>query len=262
MHFSTNSENNYQFAKWLLEVGNGTNSIDNKILLSEFMKILSQNLNSLIDAIFPNISRIGVCNDQYLSEQTILSPRNEDVEYINQEILNMFPGNQCTYFSADKALIEEGADCNTIYPTEFLNTLNPNGMPLSKLNLKIGCPIILLRNIAPGEGLCNRNHTFIPCITLTLSTSELPFIFKRRQFPIRVAFGMTINKSQGQLLKYIGLNLQTPVFTHSQLYVALSRSTSPYSIKVLFPQDNIDTTTTNIVYPKALIPNTYEHKYF
>ncbi|CAG8800452.1 30832_t:CDS:2, partial [Gigaspora margarita] len=176
-------------------VGNGTNSIDNKISLPEFMKIPNQNLSSLIDTIFPNISRIGLCNDQYLSERTILSLRNEDVEYINQEILNI--------------------------------TLKPNRMPPSKLNLKIGCPIILLRNIAPGEGLCNSTRlvvtqledhiikarilcgnyaeklTFIPCITLTPSTSELPFIFKRR----RVAFGMTINKSQGQSVKYVGLNL-------------------------------------------------------
>ncbi|CAG8591581.1 12816_t:CDS:2, partial [Gigaspora rosea] len=41
-------------------VGNGTNSVDNKISLPEFMKLPSQNLNSLIDAIFPNISTIGI----------------------------------------------------------------------------------------------------------------------------------------------------------------------------------------------------------
>ncbi|CAG8853283.1 29410_t:CDS:1, partial [Gigaspora margarita] len=168
------------------------------------------------------------------------------VENINQKILNMFPGNQYTYFSVDEAIIKEGADCNTIYSTKFLNTLNHNGMPLLKLNLKIGCPIILLRNIAPGEGLCKgtclvvtqlanyiieaqilygnyaENYTFIPHITLTPSTLELPFIFKRRQFPICIAFVITINKLQGQLLKYIDLNLQTPVFTHGQLYIALS----------------------------------------
>ncbi|CAG8503335.1 2582_t:CDS:2 [Gigaspora margarita] len=140
-------------------------------------------------------------------------------------------------------------------------------MPLSKLNLKVGCPIILLRNIAPGQDhiieariLCG-NHagklTFIPRITLNPSTSEFPFVFKRRQFPIRVAFGMAINKSQGQSIKYVGLDLRTPVFFHGQLYVALSRSTFPRSIKVLFFENNIDTTTTNMVYPEALIPETH-----
>ncbi|CAG8603917.1 7517_t:CDS:2 [Dentiscutata heterogama] len=187
--------------KTMLTFRNSTNCVDNKISLPEFMKIPDQNLNSLINAIFPDISKIGIY-----------------AEHINQEILNMFPEDQHTYFSADEAVIEEGADYNTIYPTEFLNTLKPNGMPPLKLNLKIGCPIILLRNIAPGEGLCNR-----------------------------------------QSVKYVGPNLQKSVFTHGQLYVALMRSTSLCSIKVLFPQENIDTTTTNIVYPGALMSNTHEH---
>ncbi|CAG8573020.1 32392_t:CDS:2 [Gigaspora margarita] len=81
------------------------------------------------------------------------------------------------------------------------------------------------------------NLAFIPRITLNPSTSEFPFIFKRIQFPARAAFGMTINKSQGQSVKYVDLNFQTPVFTH----------------------ENIDTTTTNIVYPEALAPNTCEN---
>ena len=90
---------------------------------------------------------------------------------------------------------------------------------------------MLLRNIAPGQGLCNGSclvvmrltdrvieaqilcgdHAgelaFIPHLTLNPSTSELPFIFKRRQFPLHVAFAMTINKSQGQSLKHVGLDL-------------------------------------------------------
>ncbi|CAG8748191.1 1977_t:CDS:1, partial [Cetraspora pellucida] len=59
-------------------------------------------------------------------------------------------------------------------------------------------------------------------------------------------YSMTINKSQGQSIKHVGLDLRTPVFSHGQLYVALSRSSSPSSIKVIFSQENTDTTTTNI----------------
>lgn len=95
--------------------------------------------------------------------------------------------------------------------------------------------------------------TFIPRITLTPSTSELPFVLRRRQFPVRVAFAMTINKAQGQSVNYVGLDLRTPVFSHGQLYVALLRSTSPHNIKVLFPHNNIGTTTTNVVYPEVLL---------
>jgi ATP-dependent exoDNAse (exonuclease V) alpha subunit len=44
------------------------------------------------------------------------------------------------------------------------------------------------------------------------SDTELPFILKRRQFQVQSAFAMTINKSQGQTLNWVGLYLPVPVF--------------------------------------------------
>ena len=63
---------------------------------------------------------------------------------------------------------------------------------------------------------------FIPRIKL-ISSKELPFELHRVQFPVRLAFGMTINKSQGQLLGIVGLDLCNPVFRHGQFYVGVSR---------------------------------------
>ena len=63
---------------------------------------------------------------------------------------------------------------------------------------------------------------------------------------------MTINKAQGQSLKYVGVHLITPVFCHGQLYVALSRATSSQRLLILLPQST-DTKTTNIVYPEVLL---------
>ena len=65
---------------------------------------------------------------------------------------------------------------------------------------------------------------------------------------------MTINKSQGQSVKKVGLDLRTPVFTHGQLYVALSRCTTASQMKILFPEGIEGTQTTNIVYPEVLLP--------
>ncbi|KAG5543980.1 hypothetical protein RHGRI_016660 [Rhododendron griersonianum] len=73
----------------------------------------------------------------------------------------------------------------------------------------------------------------------------------RRQFPVRLAYAMTINKSQGQSVKFVGVDLRTPVFSHGQLYVALS-CTSFDRITVLLPEEETDSTT-NIVYPEVLL---------
>jgi ATP-dependent exoDNAse (exonuclease V) alpha subunit len=60
-----------------------------------------------------------------------------------------------------------------------------------------------------------------------------PFRFKRKQFPVRLSFAMTINKSQGQTIPNVGVYLPEPVFSHGQLYVTLSRATTTANIKVL-----------------------------
>jgi hypothetical protein len=91
------------------------------------------------------------------------------------------------------------------------------------------------------------SRVFIPWITLTPSDTNLPFVLKRRQFPIRVAFSMTINKSQGQTLNRVGLYLPQPVFSHGQLYVALSRITLYQCIKILINGDQ-KCQTKNVVY--------------
>jgi hypothetical protein len=88
---------------------------------------------------------------------------------------------------------------------------------------------------------------FIPRIVLKPSSSQYPFSLKRRQFPVRLSFAMTINKAEGQSLKYVGVHLISPVFCHGQLYVALSRATSCRRVLILLP-DPPSTKTPNVVY--------------
>ena len=91
----------------------------------------------------------------------------------------------------------------------------------------------------------------IPRITLTSGENDqLPFMLCRKQFPVRLCFAMTINKSQGQSFETIGLDLRSPVFSHGQFYVAVSRVTSAKGLKVLLPESSDK--TANIVYPEVL----------
>ena len=88
---------------------------------------------------------------------------------------------------------------------------------------------------------------------LTPSDKRIPFTFQRRQFPLAVCFAMTINKSQGQSLSKVGLFLREPVFTHGQLYVALSRVKSRDGLKILiFDKENkITNKTCNVVFKEV-----------
>ncbi|GBM84766.1 hypothetical protein AVEN_118890-1 [Araneus ventricosus] len=147
---------------------------------------------------------------QELKGRAILTERS--MEIINK-VLEFMPGNETVYKAVDMVMSEDPQDKLT-FPEEFLNSLTPTGLPPYELKLKIGCIIMLLRNLAPSKGLCNGTRliitklqqniiqaksidgteTFlIPRIPLIPSQTNMPFKFKRMQFPIRLAFSMTIN---------------------------------------------------------------------
>jgi len=215
-------------------------------------------------------------NPTYLKERAILTPTNEIADDINAYISTLVPGEGKEYYSADSIskCFDACNDADILYPIEYLNSLNANNFPQHKLTLKKGVPIMLLRNINQSIGLCNGTRLIvtnladnviealiitgsnigckvsIPRINLTTRGSKWPFVLNRRQFPIKVCYAMTINKSQGQTLCNVGIYLKKPVFTHGQLYVAASRVTNKNGLKILIEKEDGTCTneTKNIVY--------------
>eukprot|EP00116_Pleurobrachia_bachei_P000295 sb/3460557/ len=235
-----------EFKDWLLQLGDGTLRSTHPDATRMQIDIPPQcNVtNDIVAAVFPDFSV-----DR--TRSVIVTPLNQDVNTLNDKILKIFEPNTSPreYRSIDKVIEDDSNEISNL-TTEFLNSVNPSGMPAHCLKLKKGCTVMLLRNLDSKSGLCNGTRlrveslgnsvievsiisgnsrflgkkAFIPRIKLTPSDSALPFKLQRLQFPLRLAYALTINKAQGQEFETVGIYLPSPVFSHGQLYVAFSRA--------------------------------------
>jgi len=101
-------------------------------------------------SVFPDIED-NYLNHQWLCEPSILASKNDAVAIINHKLLQQVPGDDRLYKAVDSVLHTSGA---VQYPIEFLNSIEVPGVPSHLLHLKVGAPIIILRNLDPPK-LCN-----------------------------------------------------------------------------------------------------------
>lgn len=274
------------FAKWVLDVGDGkikntpvTNAegSNNQIAIpEEFCNLQGENtVDQMIESTFPDFLQ-NYQNSDYLSERAILTPTNQTVGHVNSLIVEKIPGEIHSYFSVDTAEDFPGTERDQMqsFPPEYMNSINIPGLPLHELKLKVGVVVMLIRNLNQTLGLCNGTRMkvtkclkhcvecevisgsykgtkhFIPRMELSPTETRLPFRLCRKQMPLQVCYAMTINKAQGQSLEKVALFLPKPVFTHGQLYVAISRVTSPQGLKLFINNEEGDATnlTDNVVY--------------
>ena len=254
------SDNDSAFKEWLLNVGDGirsNNFEEENELISLPEDLLC--IGDIVEEIFGSI--IKPYSNQFQS-QVILAPTKSEVSALNDEILLRIEGTAHEYVSVDAAKDSNSESVENLFPIEFLNSLLPNGLPPHKLQVKEGAIVILLRNINLSEGLCNGTRlvvlemnkyfiyakimsgfktgttVFLPRMNLSPAEHEFPFNMTRKQFSVRLGSAMTINKSQGQSFDKVGLYLSSPVFSHGQLYVALSRTTCRKNLRILLTENS------------------------
>ncbi|WVZ69995.1 hypothetical protein U9M48_018704 [Paspalum notatum var. saurae] len=227
-------------------------------------------IQASVESTYPDL-QTKYTDPDYIKKRAILATTNDAVDEINDYIISLLPAPEREYYSADSIskCTDTLNDANILYPVEYLNTLNANNFPPHRLKLKVGTPVMLLRNLNQNLGLCNGTRimmtqlgdtiiegtiitgthvgekTHIPRINLTTKGNRWPFTLCRHQFPIKVCYSVTINKSQGQTLSNVGLYLKKKVFTHGQLY----------GLKILIENDDgsCGTMTENIVYKEMSI---------
>ncbi|GJY18132.1 putative reverse transcriptase domain-containing protein [Tanacetum coccineum] len=187
-----------RFSSWLLDIGDG-------------------NVGEPDETDTENISSVNI-----LSELCI--PDNDDV--INKLISFIYDEQtvETPVAEEDEATPHgnDGGETELLYPNEYLNTLKFASLPPHALDLKVGSPIILLRNLNLTGGLCNETqmiitqlldrvieariitgtrvseNVFVPHILLINRDLHMPFVFKRKQFPVKLSYTVDINKSQEQ----------------------------------------------------------------
>jgi len=163
------------YAEYLLRVGNCQESsiIDHfppkvdvessiGVEIALYLEIhQTPSLDSLIHTVFPAMA-INYANQGYMDSQSILTTKNIVVNSFNTQIAKAMPGQEHVFLSVD--LMEIGDDQAIAISMEFLNTITLAGMPPHHLALKVGVPIILLKNLDAALGICNGTHLIIWCL--------------------------------------------------------------------------------------------------
>lgn len=267
-----NDPKEQQFAQWLRQLARGElNDADDNVVIPPPFLCSQNNILSLIQFTYPDIAQPH--GSSYFCERCILAPWNREAREINNFVLDMFPGDVFDLWAIDEAFDPNSPGlADNSYSPEYLQAAAPSGFPPAHLRLKIGCPVIVLRNLHLEEGICNGTQgivcristrvvdillqdgkrSLIPRVKLISADGQLPFHLHRHQFPLALSFAITINKSQGQSFSTVGIDLRVPAFSHGQVYVAFLRGKSYRTIKCVLNNDTAPRTK-NIIFRHAIL---------
>uniref|UniRef100_A0A914Z393 ATP-dependent DNA helicase n=1 Tax=Panagrolaimus superbus TaxID=310955 RepID=A0A914Z393_9BILA len=261
--------NEIEFKKFILSVGDGTfGENPNLIEIPEQCKSKGDIVQEVFGDSLTNFDAATVM------KRAILATWNEDVDGLNEKVLQLLDEEtEATYLAQDvyhygDEVLQSVGEIHEGYKTKRIK-----GLPNFELRLRINGIVILIRNLSIEDGLCNgtrlvvtnllkhslvckkinidgtlSEEILIPRISLNAKHGVVDVT--RHQFPVKLGFCLTINKSQGQSLDKVGVVLKHECFSHGQLYVAFSRAKSFEGLTVQL--NDGETSTPNIVYQKLL----------
>ena len=235
-------------------------------------------INNAMDSIFP-----ANLDDKALSKRCILAMTNKQVDTWNEKVQKKLETKETPIVMLkSKDELCEADDPHNILKSmlteNVLNDFNGKGVPPHELLLRVGDVCLLTRTLDRQEKLVNNirvrilqiNEFSIRAVTLQEQQSvviipRIRFKFRlpygqsfemiRTQFPLRVAYSMTVNKSQSQELDMAFLDLTVPPFAHGHLYVALSRAKTAEGIAVIVNPEQITDggiIVSNVIYTELL----------
>ncbi|XP_031127792.1 uncharacterized protein LOC116029887 [Ipomoea triloba] len=168
MQPGVNMQQVQEFATWLADIGDGkvggpNDGYANVQIPSEMLlPSSSDNISTIVDTIFPLFKERG-CDEEYMKSRAILAPTLDVVNAINEYMSDLHIAESKTYLSCDTVCKSDSSNgvLSDMHTPEFLNGLKASGIPNHALTLKVGSPIMLLRNIDHALGLCNGTRLVI-----------------------------------------------------------------------------------------------------
>ena len=271
-------------ACWLLKVGDGDvpPAIEHTNIIEVPAQMVCESKEDLETKVYGDFEA-NYDNETYLSERAIMSSTNDVIQACNFEMVKRIPTGDKPVFFLSRDICQDPDD-QARFDSDCLNQIETSGLPPHRLFLKVGAIIILIKNLSVrmkhvngGRYIITRltdnlifarkldregggdDEVLIPRIPTISKDSDGSFVtFKRTQFPVLLAYYLTLNRAQGQTLKTAGMYLPTSVFSHGHLYVGYSRCGDPDRFFVYAGQEEFEnlehlldkskTYTRNVVY--------------
>ncbi|KAJ5562712.1 hypothetical protein N7535_002843 [Penicillium sp. DV-2018c] len=210
----------------------------------------SETAEDLCNAVYPDTVLSAAARDpDVFAERSIITIRNDAVTGFNDRLIARMPGRSRKYYSADRAQEGPGPRQRSSHADRARSGRRDSAT--APASSSPGCIMYdwnITARIIAGD-FKGAEHT-MPLVPLETTEGQLSFTLHCVQFPIRLCFAMTINKSQGQSLKRVGVDLRVPAFSHGQLYVALSRVTDVGNLSVLHIEGS--DAMENVVFPEVV----------